>query len=589
MKGAPRSAQFDDIYFSAENGLEETKHVFLKGNNLPEAWQGYDNFTIAETGFGTGLNFFSAWKLFEETTDKTQTLDFISVEKFPLTPKEIAAALKPWEDYFEGRIENFLKHYPIRIAGFHRIKINHQITLTLIFDDVDLALPSLETSVDCWFLDGFTPAKNPQMWQDKVFEQMARLSAAGSRYATFTAAGDVRRGLEVAGFSVQKQKGFGHKRDMIAGVYQGDVKKSKKGLKRGARIAIIGGGLAGTSCAYVLKQYGYEPVLYEQGKGLANGASGNSLGLYNPRFSKLRDDLSNFFAPAYAQFIRMAKQAGDQIHYTPCGALHLMNTADKEERYKSMMRHWMWHSDHIEMLNADQASAVAGVKIECDALYLPDSGSVSPEKLCAYFSQDIEVHLNSKIEDLSEIEADVVILASGAAVKNFEALSWLPIETVRGQITEVSETAETKDIQCNIHYGGYLSKPYDEKHMIGATFEKLADDLTVRQDDHDNNVKTLKENIRSLDKVDFEMISGRAGLRAATNDRFPVVGLVPNERDIYVSAAFGSHGLVGSITAAHLIADLIRGGPMSLPSETVYQLSPRRFVDRAAKKGRVLI
>lgn len=589
MKGAPRSVQFDDIYFSDLNGLEETRYVFLESNNLPEAWSGLDDFTIVETGFGTGLNFLSAWKLFEETSEPSQTLDFVSVEKYPLTPAEIREILDPWADFFEGRIETMLAQYPIRIAGFHRIKINSKITLTLIFDDMSYALPKLKARVDCWFLDGFTPAKNPEMWSDALFQQMVRLSHDGTTYATFTAARAVCDGLKSVGFSVQKKKGFGYKSTMISGAYSGEKDQLNKPLKRGSKIAIIGGGLAGTSCAYVLKKYGYIPVIYEAGYHLASGASGNAIGIYNPRFSKLRDVLSDFFAPAYAHLVRVVKLAGSGVDYSPCGSLHLIEEGSKEERLKSMAKHWFWHEDHARIVNAEKASEIAGIKLESEALYLSDSGYVSPQKLCEYYACDVEVHLNSKVENLSDIDADAIILASGGAVKSFDCLQWLPMETVRGQVSFLKETSQSKALKCNLCYGGYMSPARDNVHAAGATFEKWAQHTDVTQENHDANIKSVQDNIKAFESENFIADSGRAGLRAATNDRFPVVGAVPNQKHIYVSTAFGSHGLVSSIAAAHLIADILRCGACSLPLETVRALSPYRFVERAAKKGRILV
>lgn len=588
MKDVPVSQEFDDIYFSKEDGLAETAHVFLKGNDLPEAWASKNHFTILEAGFGTGLNFFSAWKLFEETATKEQRLDFISVEKFPLTPDEVKNALSHWTDYFDGRVEKFLQNYPLRIAGFHRIIISDQITLTLIFDDVNRALPQVEADVDCWFLDGFTPSKNPEMWSEIVFSNMARLSNHDTRFASFTAAGEVRRGLEEAGFEVIKKKGFGHKREMITG----KLKEKKEFLVRhkltGKRIAIIGGGLAGTSCAYVLKKYGFEPVIYEKGGALGVGASGNNLGLYNPRFSKKRDNLSDFFSSAYAQLINLAKQAGEAVGYSPCGALHLMNDDKKLGRYKSMSENWQWHSDHVGIVNAVEASKIAGISVDFEALYLPDSGTVSPQKLCEYYARDVEVHYNSNIKKREELDVDAVILACGGGVRNFEDLSWLELEAVRGQVTNIETTALSQNLKCNLHYGSYMSCAQKGIHSVGSTFEKWIDHTDVLQENHDENIQKLKENISVFEKENFEIHGGRAGMRVATNDRFPVVGKVPHYQDVYVSTAFGSHGIVASIAAAHLIADFIRGGPLSLPNDTIYQLSPRRFIDRAAKKGRVL-
>ncbi len=217
----PKSIEFDDLYFSADNGLAESKFVFLDGNKLPETWLEPDRFVICETGFGTGLNFLSAWKLFEETTDPQQSLDFISFEKYPLDAEKIGLYLQPWLTFFDGRLQKLVLHYPPKIPGFHRIVLNERVTLTLIFDDINDAIPKLVADVDAWFLDGFKPSTNPDMWSDTVMENMARLSRKGTRLATFTAAGKVRRGLIAAGFFVEKVTGFGRKREMIIGCFAG--------------------------------------------------------------------------------------------------------------------------------------------------------------------------------------------------------------------------------------------------------------------------------------------------------------------------------------------------------------------------------
>ncbi len=220
-KGAPKSKEFDDVYFSADDGLAESEYVFLDGNRLPRKWQQEDHFVICETGFGTGLNFLAAWKRFEETTKPHQRLDFMSFEKYPLDVEEIATHLQPWRSFFKGHLQKLLQLYPPLLPGFHRVVLSERITLTLIFDDVNVALPQLEARVDAWFLDGFKPSTNPEMWSETVFQNMTRLSHEGTRLSTFTAAGQVRRGLESAGFSVEKMQGYGRKRDMIIGRFMG--------------------------------------------------------------------------------------------------------------------------------------------------------------------------------------------------------------------------------------------------------------------------------------------------------------------------------------------------------------------------------
>lgn len=580
MKDVPRSAQFDDIYFSAENGLAETDHVFIKGNALPQAWEGKTQFTICETGFGTGLNFLSAWKLFEKTAKSSQTLDFISFEKYPLTSSEIKAGLEPWAEYFGKRLDILCDEYPLRVAGFHRIKISPQVTLTLIFDDVNDALPQLNAVIDCWFLDGFAPAKNPDMWRDILFQNMARISSSGASFATFTAAGDVRRGLEGAGFSVQKQKGFGRKRDMIVGKFEAQGRQREKVF--GKHIAIVGGGLAGTASAYVLKQYGFDPVIYEREEMLAQGASGNSIGLYNPRFTAQRDDVSDFFSAAYAQLIRLAKKAGEEIEYNPCGALHLINTPEKEKRFKAVIRKWMWNQDHVKLLTAEQAGDISGVKIETDCLYLSDAGSVSPYKLCHYMARDIEVKYLKDIGDLSLIEADAVLLCNAYAAKDI--IDWLPLVKVRGQMTEIETPPRLENLKCNIHYSGYLSASRNGTNAIGATFDKWTNHQDVTEQDHQKNITKLMESLPFLQGQQFKIRCGRARFRAEPHDHFPLVGNMPDEDNVFIATAFGSYGVVSAIQSAHYIADFLRGGSVCLPERTVKALAPQRFLDRMFKK-----
>jgi tRNA 5-methylaminomethyl-2-thiouridine biosynthesis bifunctional protein len=220
-KGTLRSEVYDDVYFDEHDGLSETRYVFLDGNILPEAWKTMEpdqhTFTICETGFGTGLNFLATWKLFEETAPPDKKLHFISFEKFPLDGEEIEAILVPWAKEFGDYFQCLKAHYPLLVPGFHRMHLSDRVSVTLIFDDVNHAFPKLHASVDAWFLDGFKPSTNPEMWSQTVFDNMARLSHDHTTFSTFTAAGAVKRGLQSAGFSVRKVPGFGTKRDMLVG------------------------------------------------------------------------------------------------------------------------------------------------------------------------------------------------------------------------------------------------------------------------------------------------------------------------------------------------------------------------------------
>jgi len=574
MRETLYNQRFEDIYFSPEDGLAETRHVFLDGNGLPQRWQGRADFTIAETGFGTGLNFLAAWQLFEETSGPGQTLDYVSFELYPLERDVIEKALLPWRGELGGRLERMLALYPLRIAGFHRLWLNERVSLTLVFDDVNNALPELVAlrGVDAWFLDGFAPAKNPQMWTEVLFSEMARLSNEGTTAATFTAAGAVRRGLEAAGFSVEKKRGYGRKRDMTVARFHG--KERPFGKSRPQKVAIIGGGLAGTSCAYVLGKQGYAVTLFEKGRSLASGASGNAMGLYNPRFTAQRGAESDFYAGAFALAVRTLEEITQQhdIAFHKCGALHLVNSPEKEKRFRMLCGNWGWHEDHLRYLAPQEVSAQAGIVLDQDALFLPDSGQVSPRALCEAYAADADVRFEAA-ENIDR-QFDAVIVANGVAAKDFPALSWLPLHTVRGQISAAAASAQSEKLACNICYGGYIGAPCHGMHMVGSTFQKWLSDTDVKDEDHRDNLEKLAAAVPALGQL--QVTGGRAALRTTSPDHFPVIGAAGD--NLYVSTAHGSHGILSTLAGAHLIADMMAERPYSLPRRSAAQLDGARFL-----------
>lgn len=602
MRETLYNQRFEDIYFSPDDGLAETRHVFLGGNDLPERWTGRSRFTIAETGFGTGLNFLAAWALFEETAQAEQVLDYVSFELYPLAPAEIRAMLGGMLPApLSVNLEELLAHYPIRAAGFHRIILGGgRVRLTLVFDDVNRALPELDApqGIDAWFLDGFAPAKNPQMWTDVLFTEMARLSREGASVATFTAAGAVRRGLAAAGFAVEKKRGFGRKRDMTVARFTA-TKKAEDDKNNSYRIAVIGGGLAGTGCAYALGRLGLAVTLFEKADRLASGASGNSIGLYNPRFTAQRGAESEFYTAAFAQALRTfgdIAQAHD-IGFRRCGALHLANSPEKEKRFRALRENWGWHGDHLRYCSPSEASQIAGIGIDTDALYLPDSGQVCPQALCEAYALGADIRLNAAVQAIERrdngwsVEGesfDAVVIAGAVAARDFAMLSWLPLHTVRGQISAVQASAQSARLQCNLCYGGYLSAPYDGQHMLGSTFQKWLDDVAIRDEDHRENLEKLAADVPALGGG-LTVTGGRAALRTASQDHFPVIGAGMDGQGgvlpgLYVSTAHGSHGILSSLAGAYLIGDMLTGQPRSLPRSAVLALNGSRFPERARRK-----
>lgn len=597
MRETLYNQRFDDIYFSPEDGLSETRHVFLDGNGLPARWKGRNRFTIAETGFGTGLNFLAAWSAFEETASSGQQLDYLSFELYPLCVSEIKTALSVWQTDLGDKLSALLANYPLRIKGFHRLQLSARVRLTLVFDDINAALPTLTVpcGVDAWFLDGFAPSKNPEMWTETLYREMARLSAPGATASTFTVAGHVRRGLESAGFVVEKKPGFGRKKEMTSARLNTNVQQTKNKNKTN-RIAIVGGGLAGTSCAYVLGQQGAETVVFEQADSLASGASGNMLGLYNPRFYAQRGPESDFYTSAYAQAYRAFSELSKthDIRFNACGCLHLINSEDKEKRFRTLCENDAWHDDHVAYLSAARATEKAGIKLGKDALYLPQSGVVSPYELCHAYAKEADIRLNTPVRSVADGKVngegfDSVIIANAAATREFDILSWLPIHTVRGQVSNVAESGNCSQLQTSICYGGYLSPPVDGRHMLGSTFQKWRDDTGISDEDHQSNLDKLAENVPGIDIDGLDITDGRAALRTAAQDHFPVIGRVRDQSGVtvsntYISTAHGSHGLISSLMGAHLIADMVLENPWCLSSKTANALDSERFLKRMQKK-----
>ncbi|MEQ9361019.1 MAG: tRNA (5-methylaminomethyl-2-thiouridine)(34)-methyltransferase MnmD, partial [Rhodospirillales bacterium] len=251
--GVPCSAEFGDIYFSPKGGLGEARHVFLDGIGAPDVWRGRPRFTVGELGFGTGLNVLALWDAWRRRAAPDARLHIVSVEGFPLEPGDLAGAHTGFPELAPLAAE-LRAAYPRRVSGFHRLRLDGgRVALTLLFGPVADMLEKLTACVDAWFLDGFAPRRNPEMWSDAVFRQLARLSAPGARVATFSAAGAVRRGLAAAGFAMAKRPGFAGKLECLAGrldalpLDDGDAPwyAAPPPLGPGAAVAVIGGGIAG--------------------------------------------------------------------------------------------------------------------------------------------------------------------------------------------------------------------------------------------------------------------------------------------------------------------------------------------------------
>ncbi|MFA6119789.1 MAG: bifunctional tRNA (5-methylaminomethyl-2-thiouridine)(34)-methyltransferase MnmD/FAD-dependent 5-carboxymethylaminomethyl-2-thiouridine(34) oxidoreductase MnmC [Sideroxydans sp.] len=606
--GQPYSDRFGDVYFSTDSGLEEKRHVFLQGNQLQERFAALstdDSFCIGETGFGTGLNFLCAWQLFERSAPVGATLDFFSVEKFPLSDDELSAALALWPE-LNPLANGLLARWHRRVPGWNRWSFAEgRVRLTLMYADVDEALPQLPAhSVDAWFLDGFSPAKNPEMWSDAVLANIARASRNGATLATYTSAGGVRRGLQQAGFEVEKVEGFGRKREMTCGRMCHTTEVAIKKQKPSTAI-VIGGGIAGCAAAHALVQRGINVTLIERAPELASAASGNPRGILHARFGAGGDPLHRFVLAAYGHALGLMDDVlpVDGEVRAECGLLQLACKPVETKRI-SRLAELEWPEHLMRFVDAEQASQLAGVEMRFGGLWFPAGGWVVPPKLCAALveHEHIDRRLGHDAQSLENTkagwrvngvdaqglvwnaEADVVLVCCAHSAKKLAQFEHFPLIPVRGQISLVSQTEMSQTLQSVVCGDGYCAPAVDEVHVMGATHAFDDESSETRSADHADNLTSLSEYApalhQALGEVSLDELQGRASVRCSAPGSTPLVGEV--ERGLYCSLAHGTRGLLTAGIAGEVLAAQICDQLPPLPTSILEVLAP---LPRVRHKG----
>jgi tRNA 5-methylaminomethyl-2-thiouridine biosynthesis bifunctional protein len=609
-EGRPFSSHFDDVYFSKDSGLEETRHVFLQGNRLKERFASLsagDSFCIGETGFGTGLNFLCTWQLFEQTAPADSSLDFFSVEKFPLSDDELRATLILWPE-LAAQTEPLSRCWLRRVPGWNRWSFSGgRIRLTLANCDVIEALPLLPAErVDAWFLDGFSPAKNPEMWSEDVLMNIARASRMNATLATYTSAGWVRRGLQQAGFEVERVSGFGSKREMVRGKLARETFPKSSVVNKTHRTAlIVGGGIAGCAAAYALVQRGIAVTLIDSAPQLASAASGNSRGILHARFGISESPQHRFVIAAYGHALGMLDQLlpPDGKVRAECGLLQLACNEGESKRIGKMAEK-VWPENLLQFVDSAKATQLAGVEMKFGGLLFPAAGWIVPSMLCASLVNDESITqlLGHEVETLVktpqgwriygrntqgstwEAEADIVIVCCANSAKKISQFEHFPLTPVRGQITEVQQSQSSKDLRCVVCGDGYCAPAADGLHVIGATHGFDDESTDVRAADHADNLANLAEYapglIKALGEIDADNLTGRAAIRCSAPGSMPLVGEV--QEGLYCSLAHGTRGLLTAGLTGELLAAQICGQFPPLPVSIIEALAPK---SRMRNKG----
>ncbi|RUO78276.1 bifunctional tRNA (5-methylaminomethyl-2-thiouridine)(34)-methyltransferase MnmD/FAD-dependent 5-carboxymethylaminomethyl-2-thiouridine(34) oxidoreductase MnmC [Pseudidiomarina taiwanensis] len=588
--GLPVATQFDDVYFSNDGGLAETRYVFLAQNQLPQRWQEHPagSFVIAETGFGTGLNFLATWQAFIASAPATTRLHFISFEKFPLQRAELAQALAHFPE-LQALVTELLDAYPSPEPGCHRrVFAGGRITLDLWFGDLLEQLPdwlpTAQASVDCWFLDGFAPDKNPQMWQPELYHAMAQSSRGQATFATFTAAGAVRRGLQAAGYEVTKVKGFGRKREMLCGQLQAASTASAPD-----EVIIIGGGIAAASLVQALTRRNIKVCLLQ--RGCADGASGNAQGAVYPLLHVQRSPLAQFFVAAFG-YARQHYQQKLHHNWHESGVLQLNFTPERAARAEQIAQ--VYAAETVQLWSPEQVQQHWQQLPAQTALWYPQGGWLAPAPAVAQLQTPATKCQHASVTDISTgqqkrwhvrcadgsaYEADYVVLATGA-----DLVDWLPqfgieLQNVRGQVSYVNSSAATQECPSVVCYKGYFTPVLDGQHCVGATYARQYDRSKARQTqvaDDQENLATLQSNLAPMTwPSELKVVHQRASERNTSRDHLPIIGeLKPG---LAVIGALGSRGYTAAPLAAEIIASHWCAEPQPLAAELIERLKPQRL------------
>ncbi|WGK89082.1 bifunctional tRNA (5-methylaminomethyl-2-thiouridine)(34)-methyltransferase MnmD/FAD-dependent 5-carboxymethylaminomethyl-2-thiouridine(34) oxidoreductase MnmC [Pseudomonas migulae] len=645
-QGRPRSRVFDDVYFSDLSGLDETRYVFLEQNALRERFAALPvggKLVIGETGFGTGLNFLCAWQLFEQHAVAGARLHFVSVEKYPLSLPDLQRALALWPE-LKPFADQLLAQYVAIHQGFQRLILDHgRITLTLLIGDVLEQLPQLDAQIDAWFLDGFAPAKNPDMWTAELFVELARLAAPGSTISTFTSTGWVRRLLNAAGFKMKRTPGIGHKWEILRGVFLGwpeEVTKPvmvKPWFARPApltgerRALVIGAGLAGCATAASLAARGWQVSLLERHEALAQEASGNPQGVLYLKLSAHGTALSQLIVSGFGHTRRLLEQLHRGLDWDDCGVLQLAFNAKEAERQAQLAA--AFPEDLLHTLDQAQAEIRAGIALQSGGLFYPEGGWVHPPALCQWQAAhpNIQILTHHDVLELRQAhghwqaldgetvlaDAPVVILAGAAEIKRFTYSSELPLKRIRGQITRLPQTSESQALGTVVCAEGYVAPARLGEHTLGASFDFNSDDLTPTAAEHAGNLQMLEEISVDLvarlgaNALQPEALEGRAAFRCTSPDYLPIVGPLADGQafadaysalskdarqtpdipcpwldGLYVNSGHGSRGLITAPLSGELLAAWLDDEPLPLPRAVAEACHPNRFALRRLIRGK---
>ncbi|WP_026301154.1 bifunctional tRNA (5-methylaminomethyl-2-thiouridine)(34)-methyltransferase MnmD/FAD-dependent 5-carboxymethylaminomethyl-2-thiouridine(34) oxidoreductase MnmC [Colwellia piezophila] len=584
--GSPYCQRFNELYFNRESGPLQSDNVFIQENHIKQRLlTSKSPLTIAETGFGTGLNFLLTLQSYQKAQQVSSTplapLAFISIEKYPLSKEELVRSLSilPQLQPFAAELTNSYPAGAVEEFGpeFQATFLNGQVRLTLIFDDATIALSSLKCPklglVDAWYLDGFSPTKNPDMWSKNLFAQIARLSKEQATLSTFITDDVVQRQLRDIGFRLENQVGQDKSENRIVAVMQSNPLTTKGYQLRPRQIkpqhvSIIGGGIASACVAYALTKQGVNVTLYCKDTSLAEGASSNAIGALYPLLHQQKDDMSSFYQQAFWRAKALYKEIAEQgfsFSHQWCGLLEVSYKEALVKRQQAFETLNTWPKELIHGVDAKQASEFANIDLPYGGLFMPNAGWMSPPELvkqlfhAAKATKRLKIMTDTHISKIKQIarstssespasgesktswrlssnhgefNTSILVICGGADAIEIEQLKSLPLTATRGQITSMTTNSKINKLATVICHKGYLTPESKGIHCIGATFQKNDTNINTNKADDSYNLtmlaKCLPELSATISWREKDISSSKARLRCMSQDHLPLVGAVPN-------------------------------------------------------------
>lgn len=522
------SRWYDDIYFDKTDGVKEKEHVYLNANDLANRIMLSDKLCIAELGFGTGLNFILTWRLWKKNRKPNSSLTYISFEKAPLSKKEMTRVYKKFKelnDFSDQLIQKLTDNYKTNRTIYFK---SENINLILIYDDFSL-LTNFDFKADIWFLDGFAPSKNPEVWDNSYYKNIYNRTNLKGSLSTFTSSGLVRRGLALAGFSVTKVSGFGQKREMLKAIKIEPDIKLKVNLNYENTIgpvAIIGAGISGASLAYAFRKRNIECYIVEKSSNVASGASGNKLALQMPKMTADNSPYGLMSLEAFTFSRNLAKE----LKAAPrSDGLILLPSRDREIiKFKKLLESG-WPNDLIQRYTD---------KINCfnidNYIYMRSSGIVDNIKFIKRLIDGVKIFFNFNVTKIKSTKNNSKIIHNEQGnVLNAQTVIWangynitdicdkIPIEPVSGQVTFLKSNPQTSKLKLNFSYGQFFSQSFKGYHQIGSSFNRNTN-VNFNQIDQNKNLSFIPEFLKQrIINSNVDLNEYRVSVRSSTKDRMP--------------------------------------------------------------------